>query len=560
MTGGPGTDPGAPGAAPAPDPARFPRRIHEIVERWRAERPEAPALAEAGGRTLDFAGLARAVEAAADRLRRAGVRAGDRVVILNENSIPAAAFLFACSRLDAWAVPLNARLAAPEVERLLAHCAPRALVCTHGVSAEAGAHGARHGAEEVTDPDFGAVLLRGDLPGEPEPVEPESVEPESVEPGNAGQVAALLYTSGTTGRPKGVMLTHRNLLYVAVVSGAQRGLSAGDRVYAVLPLSHVFGLSSTFLGTLQAGGSLLLVPRFDPAHLVEALAGTGQPPITVFQGVPAMYARLLEHLEGAGRSLAAPALRYMSAGGAPLDLGWKRRIEARFGLPLNNGYGLTEAAPTVAQTLSRAPRDDETIGPPLPGLEVRIVDPATGAPLPEGAVGELQVRGPTVMKGYYRDPEASAAAVTAEGWLRTGDLCRQDPDGYLFLVGRAKELIIRGGFNVYPPEVESALNAHPRVAQAGVVGRRLAGDEQVVAFVELAPGPDPAPDEAALKAFLRERLAPYKRPQRIFVLDALPASATGKLQKHRLAEMAESLCAQGETVRPGATEREGETS
>jgi acyl-CoA synthetase (AMP-forming)/AMP-acid ligase II len=339
------------------------------------------------------------------------------------------------------------------------------------------------------------------------------------------------------------------VLYVAVVSGAQRGLWRGDRVYAVLPISHVFGLASTFLGTLYAGGSLLLVPRFDPAHLADALAGSlagaAGRPITVFQGVPAMYARLLKHLESAGRDLQAPALRYMSAGGAPLDLDWKRRIEARFGIPLNNGYGLTEAAPTVSQTLSQEPRDDDSIGPPLPGLEIRIVEPLTGQPVPPGAAGELWLRGATVMKGYYRDPEASAATVTAEGWLKTGDLCRQDPDGYLFLVGRAKELIIRGGFNVYPPEVETALNAHPRVVHSAVVGRAAEGDEQVIAFVELAPGPDPAPDEADLKAFVRDRLAPYKRPQRIFVVETMPSSAAGKIQKHRLVALAEELCGEG---------------
>ncbi len=536
---------GREGRVAAPDLSRFPRRIHEIVERWRQERPQASALVEPGadgrqGRSLDFAGLGRAVDAAAEALRGAGVRGGDRVLILNENAIPTAAFLFACSRLDAWAVLVNARLAAPEVDRILAHCEPRALVCTHEVSPEAAAHGARHGAAELRDPDFGAVLLRGHLAAEPEPVEE----------GNAGQVAAMIYTSGTTGRPKGVMLTHRNVLYVAIVSGAQRGLSPADRVYAVLPISHVFGLASTFLGTLHAGGCLLLVPRFDPAHLAAALAGEGQPPVTVFQGVPAMYARLLKHLAGAGRALKAPALRYMSAGGAPLDIDWKRQIEARFGLALNNGYGLTEASPTVSQTLTGEPRDDDSIGPPLPGLQIRLVDPATGAALEPGrpeAIGELWLRGPTVMKGYFRDAEASAAAVTPEGWLKTGDLARQDPDGYLFLVGRAKELIIRGGFNVYPPEVETALNAHPRVTHSAVVGRPVKGDEEVVAFVELAPGKpgEPPVDEAALKAFVHDQLAPYKRPQRIFVVDSMPASAAGKIQKHRLAALAEELCAEG---------------
>lgn len=513
------------------DLAAFPRRIHELPDRWRRERPAAPALVDFDGRELDYAALGDAVDAAERVLREAGVRGGDRVMLLNENSVATGAFLFACSRLDAWAVLLNARLAAPEVARIRDHCRPRALVFTHLCSRDAARHGADAGAVEVTDPGFGAVLVAGGLEAEPEPV---SADP-------AGQVAAMIYTSGTTGQPKGVMLTHRNVLYIAIVSGRQRALGPDDRVYAVLPISHVFGLASTFLGTVNAGGCLVLVPKFDPAHLADALAGG----VTVFQGVPAMYAKLLEYLEGAGRTLEVPRLRYMSSGGAPLDLDWKRRIEARFGLALNNGYGLTEASPTVSQTRIDGRRDDDSIGPALPGLEVRIVDPE-GRDVPEGEVGELWARGPNIMKGYYRDPAATAVAVTPDGWLKTGDLCRRDPDGALFLVGRAKELIIRSGFNVYPPEVETALNAHPAVTHSAVVGRRVSGNEEVIAFVEAVPGS--GVDEAALKDFVKDRLAPYKRPQRIFVVDAMPASATGKVQKHRLTLLAEEMCtADGET-------------
>jgi acyl-CoA synthetase (AMP-forming)/AMP-acid ligase II len=326
------------------------------------------------------------------------------------------------------------------------------------------------------------------------------------------------------------------VLYIAIVSGAIRALSPDDLVYAVLPVSHVFGLASTCLGTINAGGTLQLVSRFDPAHLAKGL----REGVTVFQGVPAMYARLLEHLDHRGEALAAPRLRYMSSGGAPLDLDWKRRIEARFGLALNNGYGLTEASPTVAQTRIGDPRDDDSIGPALPGLEIRFVDPQ-GEDVPEGEVGELWLRGPTVMKGYYRDPAATAAAITPDGWLRTGDLGRRAPDGNLFLVGRAKELIIRSGFNVYPPEVETALNAHPDVVQSAVVGRRVSGNEEVVAFVETMPGS--TVDGGTLKTFVGERLAAYKRPQHVFVVERMPASQTGKVQKHMLVGLAEEMIA-----------------
>jgi acyl-CoA synthetase (AMP-forming)/AMP-acid ligase II len=504
----------------------LPRRLHQVAERWRNERPSAPALIDHDGTPLTFAALGEAVDSAVEVLRRAGVRGGDRVMLINENCSALAALLLACSRLDAWAVLINARIAPPEIRRIADHCTPRALVFTDGCSRDAGRHGADYGASAQDITHCGSVLVAGERNATPEPVDDS----------NADQVGAMIYTSGTTGTPKGVMLTHRNLLFIASVSGEQRGLSENDHVYAVLPVSHVFGLASTFLGTLTAGGCLELVPRFDPAHLADAL----ERGITVFQGVPAMYAKLLEYLEQQGRDLKAPKLRYMSSGGAPLDIDWKRRIEARFGTALNNGYGLTEASPTVSQTLIHARRDDDSIGPPLPWVEVRFVDPTSGQECAPGTAGELWVRGPNIMKGYYRDKAATDAAVTADGWLKTGDVCRQDPDGALFLVGRCKELIIRSGFNVYPPEVETALNAHPLVTHCAVVGRRVPGNEEVIAFVEIIPGSKVSEDD--LKNFVHDRLAPYKRPQRIFIVTAMPASATGKIQKHHLVATAERLC------------------
>ena len=512
---------------PGFDLAAFPRRIHELVERHAAERPEALALIDHDGRRLTWREFRASVDAMEGHLREAGVRGGDRVLVILENSVAAVAALFAASRLEAWAALINARLAAPEIARIRDHCEPRAILFTTGASPDAARHAEGAEAKAMADPSIGAFAIAGNRPATPEPVESSS----------AAQVAAMIYTSGTTGNPKGVMLTHRNLLFIAIVSGAIRALSADDLVYAVLPVSHVFGLASTCLGTVSAGGALQLVNRFDPAHLAEALRSG----VTVFQGVPAMYARLLEHLDHRGEALIAPRLRYMSSGGAPLDLDWKRRIEARFGRALNNGYGLTEASPTVAQTRIEAPRDDDSIGPALPGLEIRFVD-QHGRDVPEGEVGECWLRGPNVMKGYYRDAVATAAAITPDGWLRTGDLGRRAPDGNLFLVGRAKELIIRSGFNVYPPEVETALNAHPEVVQSAVVGRRVSGNEEVVAFVEIMPGS--SLDEPALKAFVGERLAAYKRPQHVFVMGRMPASATGKVQKHMLTALAEEMIAQ----------------
>ena len=512
---------------PSSEPLDLPRRIHELPERWARETPGKTAIVDHDGRHISWAAFEDAINAATEMLAQRDVRGGDRVLIVAENAMAAAALLFACSRLDAWAAMINARLTSAEVERISDHCRPRCAVFTHIASPDAGKHGARAGALTVEAGALSPVMITQTLAAEPEPVIDA----------NDGQVAAMIYTSGTTGAPKGVMLTHSNVLYIATVSGALRGLGQDDVVYAVLPISHVFGLSSTCLGTINAGGTLITVPRFDPAHLAQAL-GSG---VTVFQGVPAMYARLLEHLDTTGQDLAAPSLRYMSAGGAPLDIDWKRRIEARFGLALNNGYGLTEASPTVCQTLIESRRDDDSIGPPIPGTDIRFVD-ANGMDVPAGDVGELLVRGPNVMKGYFRDSKETAATITPDGWLKTGDLGRQNPDGACFIVGRAKELIIRSGFNVYPPEVETALNAHDEVVLAAVIGRAVDGNEEIVAFVETAPGSGLT--ETALADFVAQHLAPYKRPQHLFIVEALPVNTTNKVLKHSLREVAETMIAQ----------------
>jgi long-chain acyl-CoA synthetase len=357
--------------------------------------------------------------------------------------------------------------------------------------------------------------------------------PEPVTGDPAHDVAALIYTTGTTGEPKGVMLTHRSLLFIARNSGQLRRITPGDRVYGLLPLSHVYGMASVCLGSMLAGASLHLQPRFQPA---AAAAFIREQRLTVCQGVPAMYAKLVEHLkaQGAGR-MDAPALRFLYAGGSPLDAALKREVEAFFGLRLHNGYGLTEASPTLTQTRQEAPRDDCSVGPAIPGVELRVVD-REGRELPTDAVGELWARGPNVMKGYYRNPEATAAAIKPGGWLATGDLARIAPDGAVHIEGRLKELIIRGGFNVFPVEVEAVLAAHPAVTQAAVVGRAVPGDEEVVAFVELMPGAHVEPAE--LLQFAARALAPYKRPCEVIVMAALPAAPSGKVLKARLAQMA----------------------
>ncbi|HET6520093.1 MAG TPA: long-chain fatty acid--CoA ligase, partial [Geminicoccaceae bacterium] len=425
---------------PEAAPERPPERIDRIATRLAEAAADRPVLVDEAGRSLSGAELEAAVGAAAAALRGLGVRGGDRVVLVSENGVAAAVLALALSRLDSWTVLVNARLTASELDAIRAHARPRLTVHTVGISDAAAAHAGRDGGRPLELRGMDAVTATPAEPAEPEPVAARGRE----------QVAALIYTSGTTGRPKGVMLTHANLAFVAAVSGRLRRLGPADVAYGVLPITHVFGLASVFLGTLSYGGLLRLVPRFDAEAAARSLAEDG---VTVFQGVPAMYARLLELAGRRGGSLPAPRLRYLSAGGGPLDLALKRRVEALWGIPLHNGYGLTETAPTVTTTRIEDPAPDDSAGPPIPGVEVRITGPGTDRDLPAGEIGEIRVRGPNVMRGYYRDPERTAAVLPPDGWFRTGDLGRLDGRGNLYVVGRLKELIIRSGFNVYPPEV-----------------------------------------------------------------------------------------------------------
>ncbi|KGB98083.1 AMP-binding enzyme family protein [Burkholderia multivorans] len=502
--------------------AALPPRIADVPARWAAQAPERPALIE-DARRLSYAELAQAIDAVASRLAALGVRGGDRVMIVAENSVAQVVLLFAAARIDAWALVSNARLSVAELDAIAAHARPKLTAFVTDTSSDARAHAARHEAvrADALPVDIGAWSYRLDAHADSETVAAEG----------AAQCAALIYTTGTTGTPKGVMLSHRNLLFIAAMSSTLRRVSPDDIVYAVLPVSHVYGLASVCLGSLYAGATLRLAPRFSPEAVRVALADEG---VTIFQGVPAMHAKLIEHLHTHGHAWHAPRLRFTYSGGSPLDAALKARVERVYGIPLHNGYGMTESSPTITQTPLDAPRADCSVGMPIPGIEMRIVGP-DGADVPRGEVGEIRVRGPNVMLGYYRNADATRAAVSPDGWLSTGDLARQDADGAVTIVGRSKELIIRSGFNVYPVEVEQVLNAHPDVVQAAVIGRPVEGNEEVLAFVELAPGATAT--DATLHAWCAERLAPYKRPARIRVLDALPAASTGKVLKHKLREL-----------------------
>jgi long-chain acyl-CoA synthetase len=501
--------------------AGLPTRLSDLIKFWAERSPDHPALVESSG-AWTYRQLATAVSDAKCWLVESGVHPGDRVMLVCENCRVFVAILLALSEIDAWPALVNARLAAKEVDEIRNHCGARRVIYTTSVSPHAREHAKRHGAANQEVASLGSIAI-GPLN--------ENTQPEPLDSDIPQRVAALIYTSGTTGQPKGVMLTHRNLLFVAAVSAKIRSLTPDDRLYGVLPMSHAVGLSVVLLGALLSGASVYLAWRFDP---VAALGAFEKDKLTVVLGAPSMFSLLADYAKLKNlKSLDFPALRILSSSGAPLPPALKSQVESLFGQTLYNGYGVTECSPNISQAVVGERRTDTSVGKVLPGVELQLVAPE-GKPVPEGEVGELWIRGPNVMKGYYRAPEETAAAINPEGWFNTRDLARLE-NGYLFIVGRSKELIIRFGENVYPAEVEAVLNAHPAVMRSAVIGRAVAGTEggeEVIAFVQLAPSSTLS--EAELAKHAAEHLAPYKRPSQIKLVSSMPLTPTGKVIKSEL--------------------------
>ncbi len=353
-------------------------------------------------------------------------------------------------------------------------------------------------------------------------------------------IALIIYTSGTTGRSKGAMLTHQNMAANSAAIVEAWRWTQQDRLLLALPLFHVHGLTVGINGALLTGGSVDLRPRFDAAAIYNTLL-RGE--TTMFFGVPTMYTRLIA--EAQGRPERPPPLRLYVSGSAPLSVQTSEEFRALFGQPILERYGMTETLMNLSNPFD-GERRPGTVGQPFPGQEARIVDIQTRQPILDETLGEIEVRGPHVCKGYWRQPEATAAAFSADGWFATGDLGWRSADGYYTIAGRARELIISGGYNIYPREVEEVLERHPAVAEAGVLGLPDPDfGEQVVAAVVLHPEAA-LPTEgrnglsAELVALCRNQLASYKKPRRMVYLDALPRNALGKVQKHILREWIEA--------------------
>ncbi|WP_329123245.1 long-chain-fatty-acid--CoA ligase [Streptomyces sp. NBC_01353] len=447
-------------------------------------------------------------------LRAAGVKPGDRVAVLLPNTTEFLRVYYGALAAGATVVPVHALLVAEEVQYVLEHSKAVAIVSGGPLwpvaeeAARAAGVRAMRGAPSATEP-----------LGAPEPAEPSDT-------------AVILYTSGTTGRPKGARLTHLNIvLNASVTSQDLLGLGAEDVVLGCLPLFHSYGQTCAMNGTLRAGATLVLMPRFTGAAALEVLAGEG---VTVFMGVPTMYHALVE---AAAVSDSRPvALRAAVSGGAALPVAVLERFEETFSTQILEGYGLTETSPVATFNQPHIGRRPGTVGHPVWGVEVGIADAAVDDEvrlLADGEIGEVVVRGHNVFAGYLDDPEATAAAVV-DGWFRTGDLGVRDEDGFLSIVDRKKDLVIRGGFNIYPREVEEVLVRHPAVSEVAVIGiPDDAKGEEVCAVVVRRAGAGVVTAEELVE-WSKERLGRHKYPRVVRFVDELPLGPTGKVLKRAL--------------------------
>ena len=465
---------------------------------------------------MTFQDLDAASARVAGHLSERGLQPGDRVGIMLPNVPAFAVVYFGALRAGCLVVPMNPLLKAREVAHYLADSDARLIFASSAFADEA-----RKGAE-VADAD----VIEVDAAGFAGVVASWPARYDVAE--RAGDdTAVILYTSGTTGQPKGAELTHDNLARnTEAVCIDLLKLTPDDVVFGGLPLFHSFGQTVTLNAIAGSGACLTLLPRFDPGQALHLLATHR---VTVFAGVPTMYGALLNHPDRAEHDLSS--LRLAVSGGAAMPVEVLRGFEDAFGCMVLEGYGLSETSPVASFNHPDRERKPGTIGMPIRGVEMKVVDDA-GSEVPQGQVGEIAIRGHNIMKGYWRRPEATAAAIP-DGWFRTGDMGRVDEDGYFSIVDRKKDLIIRGGYNVYPREIEEVLYEHPAVAEAAVIGLPHAQlGEEVGAAVALKPGATVTAEE--LRDFVKEQVAAYKYPRRVWFVATLPKGPTNKILKREI--------------------------
>ena len=483
-----------------------------------AERASEQTVIRLGERTLSYGELDRAARGVASALRARGLAPGDHVAVMVPNVPEFTIAYFGILYAGCAVVPLNVLLTAPEVAYHLTDSESRLLVA-HPLFAEPARSGAAEAGVPLVWADGDEQPLLRDLAGGEPAAALHATEPDAT--------AVLLYTSGTTGKPKGAELTHANLLLnCALVMPRLLPLGPDDVALAALPLFHSFGQTCIQNASIAAGGSFTLLPRFTPEDAFEIMQ---RDRVTLFAGVPTMYFALLHHEGGERYDLSS--LRYCLAGGSALPVEVMRAFEEKYPVQILEGFGLSETSPVASFNVLDRPRVPGSIGYPVWGVEMCILDDAD-RPVPDGEPGEICIRGHNIMKGYWKRPDATKEALRA-GWFHSGDIGIRDPDGSYRIVDRKKDMIIRGGFNVYPREIEEVLYAHPAIVEAAVLGvPHESHGEEVKAVVVLAAGQTLTADD--LIAWTRERLAAYKYPRIISFSDSLPKGPTGKILKREL--------------------------
>ncbi|MGB0872624.1 MAG: long-chain-fatty-acid--CoA ligase [Solirubrobacterales bacterium] len=466
---------------------------------------------------LTFAQLDGASSLLAGHLKEQGIEPGDRVGLMVPNVPYFPVIYYGILKAGGVVVPMNVLLKGREVEFYLSDPNAKALYAWHdfGEDAEIGAENTDAELTLVKPGDFEALL------GAATPID-------GIVDRDPSDTAVILYTSGTTGTPKGAELTHSNLMSNVVTNCEMFEFAAGDVIFGGLPLFHSFGQTCAMNAGVKAGATVTMLPRFEPGKALEIIE---RDKVTTFMGVPTMYVAMLHH-PSIGE-IDSSSIKFGVSGGASLPVEVLQGVESAFGCKLLEGYGLSETSPVASFNQPKNPSKPGSIGTPIDGVEMKLVDDdANDIADDPDAVGEIAIKGPNVMKGYWRRDDATAEVMRGD-WFLSGDMAKKDDDGYYFIVDRKKELIIRGGYNVYPREIEEVLYEHPAIMEAAVIGvpDEVHGEEVAAA---IAFKPDQSATTEEIQDFVKERVAAYKYPRHIWIVDELPKTATGKILKRQI--------------------------